>query len=137
MEIATQALHRLTSYAPGRDWDVAPDDIRIVQDLEANDMARLPWFVKRYAERLPRTPLPRELPATTGSAVAVLAGADRVHEFPVAVVALGEAPPALHAGARRRPARWTALRWSSRSSRRPSGPGKATSSVGRGTGAVR
>jgi hypothetical protein len=49
-----------------------------VQDLEANDIARLPWFVKRYAERLPCTPLPRELPATTGSAVAVLAGRSEV-----------------------------------------------------------
>ena len=73
METATQTLHRLTSYTPGRDWDVAIDDPRIVQDLEANDMARLPWFIKRYAQPLPRTPLPRELPATTEPAVAVLA----------------------------------------------------------------
>jgi hypothetical protein len=43
VENATQTLHRLTSYAPGRDWDVASDDPRIVQDLEANDMTRLPW----------------------------------------------------------------------------------------------
>ena len=35
MEIATQTLHRLTSYQPGRDWDEAIDDPRIVQDLEA------------------------------------------------------------------------------------------------------
>jgi hypothetical protein len=83
VETATQTLHRLTSYAPGRDWDVAADDPRIVQDLEANDMARLPWFVKRYAERLPRTPLPRELPATTGSAVAVLAGRVEVKSTPL------------------------------------------------------
>ena len=83
VENATQTLHRLTSYAPGWDWDVAPDDPRIVQDLEANDMARLPWFVKRYAERLPRTPLPRELPATTGSAVAVLAGRAEVKPAPL------------------------------------------------------
>lgn len=74
METATQTLHRLTSYSPGRDWDVAIDDSRIVQDLEANDMARLPWFFKRYAERTPRLPLPRELPATREPAVAVLAG---------------------------------------------------------------
>ena len=47
-----------------------------MQDLKANDMTRLPWFVKRYAERLPRTPLPRELPATTEPAVAVLAPAE-------------------------------------------------------------
>ena len=74
VETATQTLHRLTSYAPGRDWDVAIDDPRIVQDLQANDMARLPWFFKRYAERMPRLPLPRELPATAEPAVAVLAG---------------------------------------------------------------
>jgi SagB-type dehydrogenase family enzyme len=83
VETATQTLHRLTSYAPGRDWDVAADDPRIVQDLEANDMARLPWFVKRYPEPLPRTPLPRELPATTGSAVAVLAGPAEVKPAPL------------------------------------------------------
>jgi hypothetical protein len=33
-----------------------------------------PWFFKRYAPRLPRLPLPRELPATTAPALAVLAG---------------------------------------------------------------
>jgi hypothetical protein len=74
VETATQTLHRLTSYQPGRDWDEAIDDPRIVQDLEANDMSRLPWFIKRYPERMPVTPLPRELPATTDPAVAVLAG---------------------------------------------------------------
>ena len=77
METATQTLHRLTSYQPGREWDEAIDDPRIVQDLEANDMSRLPWFVKRYPEPLPRTPLPRELPTTAGPAVAVLAGIAR------------------------------------------------------------
>src|ERR1700751_2685798 len=74
VETATKTLHRLTSYAPGREWDEAVDDPRIVQDLEANDMARLPWFVKRYPQPLPQLPLPRELPATTEPAVAVLAG---------------------------------------------------------------
>ncbi len=83
METATQTLHRLTSYTPGRDWDVAIDDPRIVQDLEANDMARLPWFIKRYAQPLPRTPLPRDLPATTESAVAVLAGVAPVEPAPL------------------------------------------------------
>jgi hypothetical protein len=97
VETATQTLHRLTSYQPGRDWDEAIDDPRIVQDLEANDMSRLPWFIKQYAERAAVTPLPRELPVTTEPAVATLTGADRVHEFPVAVVALGDAPPALGA----------------------------------------
>ena len=83
METATQTLHRLTSYAPGRDWDVAIGDPRIVQDLEANDMARLPWFFKRYAERMPRLPLPRELPATAEPAVAVLAGTAEAKPSPL------------------------------------------------------
>jgi hypothetical protein len=83
VETATQTLHRLTSYMPGRDWDVATDDPRIVQDLEANDMARLPWFFKRYAERMPRLPLPRELPATSEPAVAVLAGRAEVKPTPL------------------------------------------------------
>ncbi len=83
METATQTLHRLTSYQPGRDWDEAIDDPRIVQDLEANDMSRLPWFIKRYAERAAVTPLPRELPGTTEPAVAVLAGAADVKPAPL------------------------------------------------------
>jgi len=83
VETATQTLHRLTSYQPGREWDEAVDDPRIVQDLEANDMSRLPWFVKRYAERLPVTPLPRELPGTTEPAVAVLAGTADVKPAPL------------------------------------------------------
>jgi hypothetical protein len=75
VETATQALHRITSYEPGRDWDEPPvDDPRVVQDLETNDLDRLPWFYKRYPQELPRLPLPRELPRTTASAVSVLAG---------------------------------------------------------------
>jgi hypothetical protein len=74
VETATQALHRLTSYTTGREWTDPPDDPRIVQDLEINDIDRLPWFYKRYAQSLPRVELPRELPRTTASAVAVLAG---------------------------------------------------------------
>jgi SagB-type dehydrogenase family enzyme len=83
VETATQTLHRLTSYQPGREWDEAIDDPRIVQDLEANDLSRLPWFVKRYSEPLPRTPLPRELPATAEPAVAVLAGTAEVKPAPL------------------------------------------------------
>ena len=49
METATQALHRLTSYEPGREWDEPIDDPRVLQDLEVNDLDRLPWFYKRYA----------------------------------------------------------------------------------------
>ena len=78
METATQALHRLTSYEPGREWEVPPDDPRVLQDLEVNDLARLPWFFKRYTERLPRVPLPRDLPPTTAPPVAVLAGTAEV-----------------------------------------------------------
>ena len=73
METATQTLHRLTSYVPGRDWDEPADDPRIVQ-FTSNDIERLPWFYKRYSEALPRIALPRELPRTTASTVAVLAG---------------------------------------------------------------
>lgn len=74
MESATQALHRLTSYEPGRDWDEPVDDPGVLQDLETNEIARLPWFYKRYAQTLPQVELPRELPATTEPTVAVLAG---------------------------------------------------------------
>jgi len=83
VETATLTLHRLTSYQPGREWDEAIDDPRIVQDLEANDMSRLPWFIKRYAERADVTPLPREMPATAESAVAVLAGTANVRPSPL------------------------------------------------------
>jgi hypothetical protein len=74
METATQRLHRLTSYQPGRDWDMPLDDPAVRQDLQVNDYSRLPWFVKRYPEGLPRVRLPRELPHTSAPAMAVLAG---------------------------------------------------------------
>jgi hypothetical protein len=74
VETATQTLHRLTSYEPGREWTDTLDDPRIVRDFEPNDMARFPWFFKRYGEPLPRVALPRELPQTTAPALAVLAG---------------------------------------------------------------
>jgi hypothetical protein len=75
METATQTLHRLTTYEPGREWDAPIDDRRVLQDLEVNDLSRFPWFYKRYARSLPRVALPRDLPSTTAPAVAVLAGA--------------------------------------------------------------
>jgi len=78
METASQRLHRLTSYEPGRDWDAPPNDPELLQDLQVNDFDRLPWFVKRYPEGLPRVPLPRDLPQTTAPAVAVLAGTAEV-----------------------------------------------------------
>jgi SagB-type dehydrogenase family enzyme len=77
-ETATQRLHRLTSYEPGRDWTVPADDPWVLQDLQVNDLARLPWFVKRYPQGLPRLPLPRELPGTAAPAIAVLAGTAQV-----------------------------------------------------------
>ena len=86
METPTQTVHRLTSYRwawyePSRHdvdlvWTVPVDDPRVLQDLEVNDLDRLPWFYKRYREKdLPRVRLPRDLPpATTAPAVDVLAG---------------------------------------------------------------
>ena len=74
IETPTQTLHRLTSYEPGREWDVPVDDPRVVQDLEVNDLDRFLWFYKRYVPSLPRVALPRNLPPTTAPAVAVLAG---------------------------------------------------------------
>lgn len=74
METATQTLHRLTCYEPGREWDEPIDDPRVLQDLVVNDIDHLPWFYKRYRQSLPRVPLPRELPTTSVSAISVLAG---------------------------------------------------------------
>jgi hypothetical protein len=71
---ATQTLHELNSYAPGKDWDIPIDDERVVRDFESNDLDRFPWFYKRYGSSLPRLELPRELPTTSVSALEVLAG---------------------------------------------------------------
>lgn len=82
-ESASQTLHRLTSHEaawyeayrsmPDADWSAPVNDSRVL-DLRTNDEARFPWFYKRYAEPLPRVPLPRDLPPTTAPAVEVLAG---------------------------------------------------------------
>ena len=82
-ETATQALHRLTSYEPGRAWTDPPDDPRVLQDLQVNDMERFPWFFKRYSGPLPRHELPRDLPETTAPAIAVLAGTTPVAPAPL------------------------------------------------------
>ena len=74
METATQALHRLTSYSPGQDWDAPIDDPRAVQDVSSQDLDRFPWFYKRYEGALPRVALARQLPSTAAPAVEVLAG---------------------------------------------------------------
>ena len=83
METATQTLHRLTSYEPGRDWDEPIDDPRVLQDLVVNEVDRLPWFYKRYEQPLPRVPLPRDLPATTATAIEVLAGTAHTPDVPL------------------------------------------------------
>jgi hypothetical protein len=57
---------------------VPVDDPAVIQDLQVNDFSRLPWFVKRYPQGLPRLSLPRELPPTQAPAVAVLAGTAEV-----------------------------------------------------------
>jgi SagB-type dehydrogenase family enzyme len=77
VETATQELHRLTSYSPGRDWAEPPDHPRARRDFQSNDLSTLPLFYKRYAPALPRLALPRELPVTAAPAMAVLAGAGR------------------------------------------------------------
>ena len=67
-------LHRLTSYEPGRAWDVPPDDPRVRHDLVPNDWATVPPPTKEYPARLPRLALPRDLPDPGVPATAVLAG---------------------------------------------------------------
>src|SRR3954462_9988502 len=96
VERATQTYHRLTSYAPRQDWDVPLDAPRLRQDLETNDVARLPWFYKRYPDSLPRIALPRELPATTASAIAVMAG---TADVPLSPVSLPQLARLLHLSA--------------------------------------
>lgn len=75
-ESASQLLHRLTSYAPERDWTEPIADPRIVQDLEVNDLDRLPWWHKNYPDSAAGRPLPRELPSVATPATAVLAGSE-------------------------------------------------------------
>jgi SagB-type dehydrogenase family enzyme len=75
VETATQVLHRLTCYEPGREWTDPIDDPRVRDDFEPNDLNRLPWFAKRYPPGLPTVPLPRELPTMSGPALAILSGA--------------------------------------------------------------
>src|SRR6187549_2870285 len=83
-ETASQTLHRLTSHGPydaGHPdliWEPPVDDPRVVADLVVNDTDRLPWFYKRYDGDLPIVSLPRELPTTTASTVAVMAGTAKI-----------------------------------------------------------
>lgn len=71
-ETATQLLHRLTSYSPELEWDQPQADERLVHGFTSNDIAHRPFAYKHY--ELPRRALPRDLPATTAPATAVLAG---------------------------------------------------------------
>lgn len=77
-ETATQRLHRATSYDTEHEWDEPHDDPLAVRDYESNDIDTLPWFYKRYDASLPRIELPRELPSTHASTIAVLAGTAEV-----------------------------------------------------------
>jgi len=74
MDAGAGLLHRLTSYAPDRDWDVPADDPRVRHDLISNDMSTVPPFMKIYPDGLPVIALPRDLPDPGVSATSVLAG---------------------------------------------------------------
>ena len=77
-ETATQALHRLTEIRADLGWEFdLGADPRLVQDLESQDLNRVPWPYKRYEQGLPRRELPVELPTTAAPALSVLAGAAR------------------------------------------------------------
>jgi SagB-type dehydrogenase family enzyme len=67
-------LHRLTSFEPGQTEAVAMTP-RVRNDFASNDLDRLPYFYKRYPPGLPTLALPRDLPATSVPALAVLSGA--------------------------------------------------------------
>jgi hypothetical protein len=73
-ETATQRVHRLTSYIPEREWNQQIDDPQLVHGLVSNDFDRHAPLVKSYDSGLPRTALPRELPVSRESTLAVLAG---------------------------------------------------------------
>jgi SagB-type dehydrogenase family enzyme len=77
IESATRTLHELTSYIPERPWDEPLDDPRVRQDVVSCDPERRTPQVKSYPSELPRTALPRELPAGRESALAVLGGVAR------------------------------------------------------------
>lgn len=85
-ETPSQTLHRLTSiaeYDEATIWGPPVDDPRVAKGFEPNDLERLPWFYKRYDERLPSLPLPRDLPRTSAPAVGVLAGTAEVTAAPL------------------------------------------------------
>lgn len=69
-----RTYHRLSSYDPGREWDVPVDDPRVVQDFAPNDLATFPAHSKTYADSLPTVALPRTWEPGRNSAAALLAG---------------------------------------------------------------
>src|SRR6188508_455543 len=64
--------HRLTSYAPDREWDAPLDDPRIVQGFQPNELATFPAHCKTYPDGLPATALPRTWDPGSATATAVL-----------------------------------------------------------------
>ncbi len=71
---AARLYHELTSYGP---WDGWPPPARhplVLQDFEPNDLATFPAPCKAYRAGLPVVELPRDWPAGTNPATAVLAG---------------------------------------------------------------
>jgi hypothetical protein len=74
LEAGAGLLHRLTSYAPSREWDDPVDDPRISHDLVPNDLKTIPPPVKEYQSGLPVVPLPKDFPSPDVSATEVLAG---------------------------------------------------------------
>ncbi|GAB7045735.1 hypothetical protein [Catenuloplanes indicus] len=73
-DLGAGLLHRLTSYRPGREWDVPADDPRVRHDLTPNDPDTFPPPAKAYPPGLERTALPRDLPVPRVAATAVLSG---------------------------------------------------------------
>jgi hypothetical protein len=67
-------LHRLTSFAPERRWDVPLDDPRLRRDMVANDPDTRPPQLKAYPDNLPVVALSRDLPDPGVPATVLLAG---------------------------------------------------------------
>src|SRR5262249_46145243 len=70
----------------------------VVRYLMDADLDRLPWFYKRYPPSLPGVRLPRELPATTVTAVDVLAGTANVARWAEPAAAVPVAAPVRRSG---------------------------------------
>ena len=67
--------HRLSSYGPGRDYELAPiDHPLVVQDFVRMNLPTEPPRCKVYPDGLLRVELPRQWPAVDAPATAMLAG---------------------------------------------------------------